>query len=180
MDNYLQFGLIGLIFGIVGFFVGKTSAGSSSGNKDGKWKLDLDTCKQKNAKLQAEINKLKLDTSAKASNFVGNANESNSNFTFDAAAIKTVYGKSYKQNDLKIVEGIGPKIEELFKTSGILTWKALGETSVDRLREILSKAGERYQIHDPSTWPRQSKLAYEGKWQELKDWQNKLDGGREV
>lgn len=180
MDNYLQFALIGLIFGIVGYFVGKTSAGSSSENKDDKWKLDLDNCKQKNAKLQAEIDKLKLATSAKASNFVGNTNESNSNFTFDAAAIKAVYGKSYKQNDLKIVEGIGPKIEELFKTSGILTWKALGETSVDRLREILSKAGERYQIHDPSTWPRQSKLAYEGKWQELKDWQNKLDGGREV
>ena len=180
MENYLQFALIGLIFGIVGYFVGKTSAGSSSGNTDKKWKLDLENCKQKNVKLQAEIDKLKLDTSAKASNFVGNANASNSKIPFDAKAIKAIYGKSYKQDDLKIVDGIGPKIEELFKTSGILTWKALGETSVDRLREILSKAGDRYQIHDPNTWPRQSKMAYEGKWQELKDWQNTLDGGREV
>ena len=180
MDYYLQFALIGLIFGIVGFLIGKSSSSSSSGNSDEKWKLDLDNCNQKNVKLQEEIDTLKLNTSAKASNFVGNANESNSNFTFDAAAVKAVYGKSYKQDDLKIVEGIGPKIEELFKTSGILTWKALGETSVDRLREILSKAGERYQIHDPNTWPRQSKMAYEGKWQELKDWQNTLEGGREV
>ena len=180
MDYYLQFALIGLIFGIVGFLIGKSSSGSSGGNSDEKWKLDLDNCNQKNTKLQAEIDKLKLSTSAKASNFVGNANESNSNFTFDAKAVKAVYGKSYKQDDLKIVEGIGPKIEELFKTSGILTWKALGETSVDRLREILSKAGERYNVHDPNTWPRQSKLAYEGKWQELKDWQNTLEGGREV
>lgn len=177
MENYLQFALIGLIFGIVGYFVGKTSTGSSSGNKDEKWKLDLENCRQKNIKLQAEIDKLKLDTSAKASNFVGNAN---TNVPFDAKAVKAVYGKAYKQDDLKIVDGIGPKIEELFKTSGILTWKALGETSVDRLREILSKAGEKYQIHDPSTWPKQSRLAYEGKWQELKDWQNTLDGGREV
>lgn len=177
MDNYLQFALIALIFGIVGYLIGKMSAGSSGGSTDDKWKLDLEDCKQKNIKLQAEIDKLKLDTSAKASNFVGNAN---TNITFDAATVKAVYGKSYKQDDLKIIVGIGPKIEELFKTSGILTWKALGETSVDRLREILSKAGERYHIHDPSTWPRQSKLAYEGKWQELKDWQNKLDGGREV
>lgn len=180
MENYLQFALIGLIFGIVGYFVGKTSAGSSSSNTDEKGKLDLENCKQKNVKLQAEIDKLKLDTSAKASNFVGNANASNSKIPFDAKAVKAIYGKSYKQDDLKIVDGIGPKIEELFKTSGILTWKALGETSVDRLREILSKAGERYQIHDPNTWPRQSKMAYEGKWQELKDWQNKLEGGREV
>lgn len=180
MDNYLQLALIGLISGIVGYLIGKMTTGSSNGNQDQKWKLDLENCHQKNSKLQEEINKLKLDTTAKASNFVGNANTSNTSYTFDAAAVKAVYGKSYKQDDLKIVEGIGPKIEELFKTSGILTWKALGETSVDRLREILSKAGERYQIHDPSTWPRQSKLAYEGKWQELKDWQNKLDGGREV
>jgi predicted flap endonuclease-1-like 5' DNA nuclease len=180
MENYLQFVLIGLIFGIVGYIVGKMSAKPSNGNTDEKWKLELEHCKQKNEKLQAEIDKLKLDTSAKASNFVGNANASNSNYTFDAAAVKAVYGKTYKQDDLKIVEGIGPKIEELFKTSGILTWKALGETSVDRLREILSKAGERYQIHDPNTWPRQSKMAYEGKWQELKDWQNTLEGGREV
>lgn len=180
MENYLQFVLIGLIFGIVGYIVGKMSAKPSNGNTDEKWKLELEHCKQKNEKLQAEIDKLKLDTSAKASNFVGNANASNSNYTFDAAAAKAVFGKSIKQDDLKIVEGIGPKIEELFKTSGILTWKALGETSVDRLREILSKAGERYQIHDPGTWPRQSKMAYEGKWKELKDWQNLLDGGKEV
>lgn len=180
MDNYLQLALIGLIFGIIGYLIGKISSGSSKVDPNEKWKLDLENCKQKNSKLQAEIDKLKLETSAKASNFVGNANVNNSNYTFDAKAVKAVYGKSYKQDDLKIIEGIGPKIEELFKTSGILSWKALGETSVDRLREILSKAGERYNIHDPSTWPRQSKLAYEGKWQELKDWQNTLEGGREV
>jgi predicted flap endonuclease-1-like 5' DNA nuclease len=180
MENYLQFGLIGLIFGIVGFLIGRLSAGSSGGAKDEKRKLELENCNQKNSKLQAEIDKLKLNTSAKASSFVGNANASNSNIAFDAKAVKAIYGKSYKQDDLKIIEGIGPKIEELFKTSGILTWKALGETSVDRLREILSKAGERYNVHDPNTWPRQSKLAYEGKWQELKDWQNTLEGGREV
>lgn len=74
---------------------------------------------------------------------------------------------------------LGPKIEELFKTSGILTWKSLSETSVDRCNEILDKAGDRFRIHDPGTWPRQSKLAYEGKWQELKDWQEKLDKGKE-
>lgn len=180
MDNYIQYALIGLIFGIVGYLIGKMAAGSSGGNSDEKWISDLENCKQKNVALQDEINQLKLGSSAKASNFVGNANAINSNITFDAKVVKAVYGKSYKQDDLKIIDGIGPKIEELFKTSGILTWKALGETSVDRLREILNKAGERYQIHDPNTWPRQSKLAYEGKWLELKDWQDKLDGGREV
>jgi predicted flap endonuclease-1-like 5' DNA nuclease len=180
MDNYLQLALIGLISGVIGFLIGKMSSNSSNENSSDKLESELENCKTKTANLQAEINRLKLDSTAKASNFTGKTNTQIISPSFDATAVKTVYGKSYKQDDLKIVEGIGPKIEELFKTSGILTWKALGETSVDRLREILSKAGERYQIHDPSTWPRQSKLAYEGKWQELKDWQNKLDGGREV
>lgn len=180
MDNYLQLAGIGLIFGIIGYLIGKMSNSSSGKRHLAKWKSDLEDCHQKNTKLQAEIDKLKLETTAKASNFVGTANKDNSNITLDTKAVKAIFGKSYQQDDLKIVEGIGPKIEELFKTSGILTWKALGETSVDRLREILSKAGERYQIHDPTTWPRQSKMAYLGKWQELKDWQNTLDGGREV
>jgi predicted flap endonuclease-1-like 5' DNA nuclease len=177
MDNYLQFALIGLIFGVVGYLIRKMSTGPSEENKIKELKLDLEDFKQKNTKLQAEIDKLKLDHSAEASNFVGN---SNANISFDANAIKAVYGKSFKQNDLKIINGISEKIEELYKTSGILTWKALSETSVDRLREILSKAGEKYLIHDPRTWPSQSKLAYQGKWQELKNWQNALDGGREV
>lgn len=180
MDNYIQYALIGLIFGIVGYLIGKMSAGSSSGNTDEKWISDLENCQQKNIALQDEITKLKSGSSAKANNFTESTTSGTSVIEFDPKAAKAVFGKTIKQDDLKIVEGIGPKIEELFKTSGILTWKALGESSVDRLREMLSKAGESYQIHDPNTWPRQSKMAYEGKWQELKDWQSTLDGGREV
>ena len=169
--------LVGLISGILGYLIGKISSGSSS-DIDGNWKVDLDNCNRKNRSLQAEIDRLKLDVSAKANNFAGGATTSASLIAFDASAAKAVYGTSVKQDDLKIVEGIGPKIEELFKTSGILTWKALGETSVDRLQEILNKAGERFQIHNPGTWPKQSMMAYEGKWQELKDWQDSLDGGK--
>lgn len=98
---------------------------------------------------------------------------------FDADAAKDVYGKRIKQDDLTLVEGIGPKIQELFKNNGIPTWKVLSETEVTHLKEILVKGGERFAIHNPGTWPRQAKLAYEGKWQELKDWQDKLFGGVE-
>ena len=55
----------------------------------------------------------------------------------------------------------------------------MSETSVDRCYKILHKAGERYKIHDPGTWPRQSKMAFEGKWQELKNWQESLNKGKE-
>ena len=89
-------------------------------------------------------------------------------------------GDKSTPNDIpNLLEGIGPKIEELFKTSGIVSWKALGETSVERCNKILDKAGERYRIHNPGTWPKQSKLAYQGKWQKLKDLQDKLNKGKE-
>ena len=88
--------------------------------------------------------------------------------------------KAPKLDDLKIIEGVGPKIETLLKEGGINTWAELAVASVDRLKEILDAAGPRYQIHDPSTWPAQSKFAAEGKWEELKEYQDMLIGGRDA
>ncbi|MCB0546048.1 MAG: DUF1049 domain-containing protein [Phaeodactylibacter sp.] len=82
--------------------------------------------------------------------------------------------------DLKIIEGIGPKIEELLKTAGIGNWAALAEAEVGLLRDILEAAGSAYQIHDPSTWPTQARLAVNGEWGVLKEYQAELHGGRET
>ncbi|MGB7394849.1 MAG: hypothetical protein WA913_10680 [Pricia sp.] len=97
---------------------------------------------------------------------------------FDAAAAKTALGKSVNKDDLKIIEGIGPKIEEMFQGAGIKTWKALSETSVASCQEILTSGGERYKIHDPASWPMQAKMCYEGKWRELVRWQDEHDHGK--
>ena len=83
-----------------------------------------------------------------------------------------------KQDDLKIIEGIGPKIEELFRADGIETWEALSEADPDRLKQILENAGPRFRMHNPETWPAQAKLAFTGNWQQLEDYQNLLNGGR--
>jgi large subunit ribosomal protein L27 len=95
------------------------------------------------------------------------------------AASKASSKKGPKENDLKIVEGIGPKIEQLLNEGGIVTWAELAAAPVERLREILDAAGPRYQIHNPSTWPAQSQLAADGKWDELKAYQERLTGGKE-
>ncbi len=87
--------------------------------------------------------------------------------------------KRWKQDDLKAIEGIGPKIEGLLHDAGIKTWKELSETGVDTLQAILDKAGKRYALADPGTWPKQAKLAAEGKWQELEEYQDYLQGGKE-
>ncbi len=84
------------------------------------------------------------------------------------------------QDDLKIIEGIGPKITQLLNNAGINTWQELAAAEISQLKAILDAAGEHYRIHDPGTWPAQARLAAEGRWEELKQYQDELKGGREV
>ena len=83
-------------------------------------------------------------------------------------------------DNLKEIEGIGPKIEELLNNEGIFTFAQLAATDTDTLQDILDEAGSAYNRHNPETWVEQAQLAAEGKWDELRTWQAELDGGRVV
>ncbi|PIF05522.1 MAG: 50S ribosomal protein L27 [Draconibacterium sp.] len=82
-----------------------------------------------------------------------------------------------KKDDLKKIEGIGPKIAGLFNDAGVNTFAELAAKKPEELSDILAEAGSRYAAHNPATWPEQAKLAADGKWDELKELQDKLDGG---
>lgn len=82
--------------------------------------------------------------------------------------------------DLSTIEGIGPKIQEILETAGIRSFKDLASASVEELREVLGKAGGRYRLHDPTTWPQQASLAAAGKWDDLDRLREGLKGGRKV
>ena len=81
-------------------------------------------------------------------------------------------------DDLTKIEGIGPKIAEHLSASGISTFAQLAETSPDHLGEILGGGG--FAAHDPGTWPAQARMAAAGDWDNLKKWQDELDGGKVV
>lgn len=81
-------------------------------------------------------------------------------------------------DDLKIIEGIGPKIEKLLNEAGITTFAGLAETEVARLQQILLDA--KLRIADPTTWPEQASLAAQGKMDELQALQDSLKGGRKA
>ena len=85
--------------------------------------------------------------------------------------------KKWKQDDLKAIEGIGPKIAGLFIANGISTWKAMSEAPIDKLKEILASGGSRFKLANPRTWAEQAKLADEGKWEALQKLQDELNGG---
>ena len=87
---------------------------------------------------------------------------------------QTLKGK----DDLTKIEGIGPKIEQLLNNENIYTFEHLASASVQTLKSILEKAGPRFQMHEPTTWPRQSSLAAKGSWEELTALQDELLGGK--
>ncbi len=82
------------------------------------------------------------------------------------------------RDDLKIVEGIGPKIEQLLFKAGVTTYGQLAATSVQQLKDILLEAGSRYAMHDPGTWSAQALLAANGEWENLKAYQDFLNAGK--
>ncbi|MGR3810704.1 hypothetical protein [Jiulongibacter sp. NS-SX5] len=96
------------------------------------------------------------------------------------AAVKKAAPKKAvaKGDDLTKVEGIGKKIAELLAADGIDTFAKLGKATQKKLKAILEAAGPRYNIHDPKTWAKQAKLAAAEKWDELKELQAVLKGGK--
>ena len=82
------------------------------------------------------------------------------------------------EDDLKVVEGIGPKIEELLKNAGIFSFVSLATSTPETIKEILNEAGDRYKMHDPGSWPNQAAFAAQGRWEELDQLKDQLKGGR--
>lgn len=78
------------------------------------------------------------------------------------------------------LEGIGPGIQGVLYEAGIKTFSQLAATSVTRLEEILTAAGDRYRLADPTSWPEQAQFAAAGDWQGLQKLQDSLKGGRAV
>ena len=80
-------------------------------------------------------------------------------------------------DDLKRIEGIGPKISSVLNDAGVQTFAQLAEMTPEALRQILDDAGLSA-INDPATWPEQASLAAAGNWAALEVLQNDLKGGR--
>jgi large subunit ribosomal protein L21 len=85
-----------------------------------------------------------------------------------------------KGDDLKIIEGIGPKAAEVLVAAGVDTFAKLAKTPAAKVKEILDAAEAKVQHLDPTTWAQQAQLAADGKMDELKKLQDNLNGGKAV
>lgn len=96
------------------------------------------------------------------------------------AAAKPAVSKNAdaKADKLTVIEGVGPKIAGLLNDEGIMTFADLADAKIETLSAVLEKAGPRFKMHQPDTWPQQAALARDGKMDELKKLQDELDGGK--
>ena len=63
--------------------------------------------------------------------------------------------------------------------SGITTYAELAKADADDIKETLTEASSTLAHLDPTSWPKQAKMAADGEWDELKEWQDSVKGGVE-
>ena len=140
---------------------------SSAPKNDSDQTAEIDALKHTNDKLNQELEDCRKR---------GVAASANKSSVSGSPVVST--GKSTDSDDLTKIEGIGKKIQEHLNNGGIWNFEQLSKTKLSKLQQILDTAGPAYTMHDPGTWPEQSKLAQNGHWEKLEKWQSELKGGR--
>lgn len=98
----------------------------------------------------------------------------------DAPAPKAKKESTAKGDDLKKIEGVGPKAAEALHAAGINSFADMAGKSAEELKEILDAADGSFNALVTDTWAQQAQLAADGKWDELQALQDELKGGKEV
>ena len=143
------------------------------------WVVFIPDASAKSSKASATSKPKAVDDTPKAST-VNKATSTSTSSVDKVAAkaagfrVKTTNGR----DDFTVVEGIGPKINDLIHDAGIHTYSELGGTLVETIQKILDAAGPSYTLAKPGTWPAQADMAAANKWEALKAWQDELDGGK--
>ena len=163
--------LLGIIIGYLIGMIRKRKAVEILETRISGLEADLTLCGLGKSELESQLADLRVQ--------LKKALAAVSKLIFDKKLAKSAMGVPIKENDLKIIEGIGPKIAEILEQHGIDTWHKLSAADPDEIRSILAaEGGSSYLVHDPATWPLQAKLAFEGNWADLKKYQDNLIGGK--
>jgi len=79
------------------------------------------------------------------------------------------------QDDLTVIDGIGPRISSVLRTTGITAFSKLAEKEPEEIQGILVAENLRLtRLTDPSTWHEQARMAADGDWEGLKALQDSI------
>jgi predicted flap endonuclease-1-like 5' DNA nuclease len=80
-------------------------------------------------------------------------------------------------DNLKLIHGIDEAIETILLAAGVDSFTELSRMEPNELRNILVVVDPKLVEVDPSAWPAQARLAQDGHWEVLQDFQEQLKGG---
>jgi predicted flap endonuclease-1-like 5' DNA nuclease len=120
-----------------------------------------------------------VDASAQPAVLVATATDTASSH-IDVAAARAAGLDLGGPDDLRVIEGVGPKIAQILQDAGIRTFAQIAAMTPAGIQPLLDEAGPNFRIADPQTWPEQAALAAANRWADLKALQDELIGGRRV
>ncbi len=91
--------------------------------------------------------------------------------------VEEIFATIPGRDDLKEIAGINPKAEAILNGIGIFRFMQLAQTPVATVRRVLADHGPLLHTYDPATWPGQALLAADGRWDELRSWQDQMRRG---
>ena len=97
----------------------------------------------------------------------------------ETSAKKEKKAKKSEADDLTKIEGVGPKAAEALVNAGMDTFSKVAKGDAEKIKEVLTEANSRMAHLDTTSWPKQAKMAADGNWDELKEWQDSVKGGVE-
>ncbi len=152
---------------------------SGSGDTD-NWKAKYDELSHKHSLLEDQANIYKTENRkilAEIERCKAEITKCKDDAKMGFAAVQETPKEPAVKDSLRKIEGIGPKIEQMLYAAGIYTWDALSKTDVSVIQKVLDEGGPAYKVHNPESWPFQAKMAAQGKWEELKKWQDEHKHG---
>ena len=128
----------------------------------------------------ADLEKKNRDRLTRAEAAETKARELESSLTEKEQEVATLSAQANAmQDDLSILDGIGPKVSALLRFAGITSFSRLASTDIDRIKEVLEEENPNLlRLTDPSTWPEQARMAADGDWEALSALQNDLKNAR--
>ncbi len=100
--------------------------------------------------LEGDVVENEASPSAESTNAPATSTQSNGHAP---RTIERPVAVAIGQDDLRMIDGIGPKTAELLENSGIMSLDQVAGMTSAELRTILDQAGNRYRHIDPSDWP---------------------------
>ncbi len=117
----------------------------------------------------ADLNKQKQELTIRAEDAESRIGEHEIRLQEKEQEITTLKARARAmQDDFSHISGIGPKVSTVLRRAGIKSFEQLASTKLDKIRKILETENPNLlRLTDPSSWPKQAKMAAEGDWEAL-------------